>query len=62
MESLRTIGKYEVLSDILGDGGFCCVYPCQYNSRAKTQVAIKISLKPLEDCETDSKATPSHSK
>ena len=57
MDCLRKIGKYEVLSSILGDGGFCCVYPCQYDSitSGKSNVAVKISLMPVEDINHDMK-------
>ena len=56
MNNLRNIGKYEVLPSILGDGGFCCVYPCRYDSTSgKTAVAVKISLVPVEDCTHDMK-------
>ena len=57
MDCLRKIGKYEVLSSILGDGGFCCVYPCQYESTTfgKSNVAVKISLVPVEDTTHDMK-------
>ena len=57
MDTLRKIGKYEVLASILGDGGFCCVFPCQYNSAtgSRTNVAVKISLVPVEDITHDMK-------
>ncbi len=58
MDCLRKIGKYEVLSSILGDGGFCCVYPCQYESDTSGKsvaVAVKISLVPVEDTTYDMK-------
>ena len=57
MDTLRKIGKYEVLASILADGGFCCVFPCQYNSATggKTDVAVKISLVPVEDITHDMK-------
>lgn len=53
---VHKIGKYEVLSHQIGEGGFCCVYPCQHSSSSKTQVAMKLSLKRVEDCENDAKA------
>ncbi|KAL3137900.1 hypothetical protein ABBQ38_005149 [Trebouxia sp. C0009 RCD-2024] len=54
---VHKIGKYEVLSHQIGEGGFCCVYPCQHSSSSKTQVAMKLSLKRVEDCENDAKWT-----
>lgn len=56
MPVVHKIGKYEVLSDEVGQGGYCCVYPCQHSSTAKTQVAMKLSLQAVEDCENDAKA------
>ena len=55
LDGLNRIGKYEVLTDTVGAGGFCCVYPCQYNSPSTARVAIKVSLLSVEDCENDIK-------
>ena len=57
MDKLHRIGKYEVIPAVLGDGGFCCVYPCEYDttSSGSRKVAVKISLVPVEDCSHDMK-------
>ena len=52
---LQCIGKYQVLPGMLGDGGYCSVYPCRYpmSTGGEVTVAVKLSTSAVFDYDGD---------